>query len=173
MGAVYNHYRALSNIDDDSIVMLVDGDDSLHNNNTIFHLYNDLYQQAAEFTYGSCWSMIDNIPLIAQDYPKEVKANRLYRKHKFAWNMPYTHLRTFTKKLFESVSEDRFKDNQGNWLRAGGDGALFYEMIERADPNKVIAVKEIVYYYNDINPLNDYKVNAEQQTKNAQIILNK
>lgn len=173
MGAVYNHYRALSNIDDDSIVMLVDGDDSLHNNNTIFHLYNDLYQQGAEFTYGSCWSMIDNIPLVAQDYPKEVKEKKLYRKHKFAWNMPYTHLRTFTKKLFKSVSEDRFKDNAGNWLRAGGDGALFYEMIERADPNKVIAVKEIVYYYNDTNPLNDYKVNAEQQTKNAQIILNK
>lgn len=172
-GAVFNHYHALKNTDENDIIMLVDGDDWLVNNNTIFHLYNDLYQQGAEFTYGSCWSLVDNIPLIAQNYPSEVKRNRSYRNNKFAWNMPYTHLRTFTKKLFKDVSEDRFKDSYGNWLRAGGDGALFYEMIERANPDKVVAVKEIVYNYNDLNPINDYKVNGDEQTKNAQTILNK
>ncbi len=172
-GAVFNHYHALNHTDENDIIMLVDGDDWLVNNNTIFHLYNDLYQQGAEFTYGSCWSLVDNIPLIAQNYPSEVKRNRSYRSHKFAWNMPYTHLRTFTKKLFKGVSEDRFKDSNGNWLRAGGDGALFYEMIERANPDKVVAVKEIVYNYNDLNPINDYKVNGDEQTKNAQTILNK
>lgn len=172
-GAVFNHYHALNHTDESDIIMLIDGDDWLVNNNTIFHLYNDLYQQGAEFTYGSCWSLIDNIPLIAQDYPNEIKRNRSYRNHKFAWNMPYTHLRTFTKKLFKDVSEDRFKDSNGNWLRAGGDGALFYEMIERANPDKIVAVKEIVYNYNDLNPLNDYKINGDEQTKNAQTILNK
>ena len=172
-GAVFNHYHALKHTDENDIIMLVDGDDWLVNNNTIFHLYNDLYQQGAEFTYGSCWSLVDNIPLIAQNYPSEVKRNRSYRNHKFAWNMPYTHLRTFTKRLFKDVSEDRFKDSNGNWLRAGGDGALFYEMIERANPDKIVAVKEIVYNYNDLNPLNDYKVNGDEQTKNAQTILNK
>lgn len=172
-GAVFNHYHALNYADDNDIIMLVDGDDWLVNNNTIFHLYNDLYHQGAEFTYGSCWSLVDNIPLVAQNYPAEVKRNRSYRNHRFAWNMPYTHLRTFTKKLFKDVSEDRFKDSNGNWLRAGGDGALFYEMIERANPNKIVAVKEIVYNYNDLNPLNDYKVNGDEQTKNAQSILKK
>jgi hypothetical protein len=87
--------------------------------------------------------------------------------------MPYTHLRTFTKKLFNNIPSERFKDDQGNWLRAGGDGALFYEMIERANPDKIVAVKEIVCNYNDINPLNDYKINGNEQTKNAQLILNR
>lgn len=173
-GAVFNHLSALNSlVDNKDIVMLLDGDDWLVNNNTIFHYYNDLYQQGAEFTYGSCWSLVDNIPLIAQDYPSAVKANRSYRDHKFAWNMPYTHLRTFSRKLFNDVSNDRFKDNDGNWLKAGGDGALFYEMIERANPNKIVAVKEIVYNYNDINPLNDYKINGDQQTKNANLILSR
>ena len=173
-GAVFNHLTALNTlVDNKDIVMLLDGDDWLVNNNTIFHLYNDLYQNGAEFTYGSCFSLVDGIPLIAQDYPSAVKANRSYRNHKFAWNMPYTHLRTFSRKLFNGVSNDPFKDSDGNWLRAGGDGALFYEMIERADPNKIVAVKEIVYNYNDMNPLNDYKINGVEQTKNAQIILNK
>ena len=173
-GAVYNHINVLFNyVNEDDIVMLLDGDDWLVNNNTIFHLFNDLYKHGAEFTYGSCWSLVDNIPLIAQDYPKHVKEARSYRQHKFAWNMPYTHLRTFSRKLFNGVSGDRFKDENGNWLRAGGDGALFYEMIERADPNKIVAVKEIIYNYNDMNPINDYKVNANEQTKNAGIILNR
>lgn len=173
-GAVFNHINVLFNyVNEDDIVMLLDGDDWLVNNNTIFHLYNELYRQGAEFTYGSCWSLVDNIPLIAQDYPTHVKEQRSYRNHKFPWNMPYTHLRTFTRKLFSRVDENRFKDDEGNWLRAGGDGALFYEMIERADPNKIIAVKEIVCNYNDVNPLNDYKVNADQQNKNAKIILDR
>jgi hypothetical protein len=173
-GEVYNHISSLMNfINEDDIVMLVDGDDWLVNNNTIFHLYNDLYQQGAEFTYGSCWSLTDNIPLIAQDYPNEVKLNKTYRKHKFAWNMPYTHLRTFSKRLFKDINQNIFKDADGNWLRAGGDGSLFYEMIERANSNKIVAVKEIVYNYNDVNPLNDYKINAVEQNKTAQIILNK
>jgi hypothetical protein len=173
-GAVFNHLSALNTlVDSKDIVMLLDGDDWLVNNNTIFHFYNDLYQQGAEFTYGSCWSLVDNIPLIAQDYPSAVKANRSYRNHKFAWNMPYTHLRTFSRKLFNGVSNEQFKDSNGNWLKAGGDGALFYEMIERADPNKIVAVKEIVYNYNDMNPLNDYKVNGDQQTKNANLVLSR
>ena len=173
-GAVFNHLSALNSlVDSKDVVMLLDGDDWLVNNNTIFHFYNDLYQQGAEFTYGSCWSLVDNIPLIAQDYPSAVKANRSYRNHKFAWNMPYTHLRTFSRKLFNGVSNEQFKDSNGNWLKAGGDGALFYEMIERADPNKIVAVKEIVYNYNDMNPLNDYKVNGDQQTKNANLVLSR
>lgn len=171
-GAVFNHLTGIdSYADKDSIVMLLDGDDWLVNNNTIFHLYNDLYQQGAEFTYGSCWSLVDSIPLIAQDYPQAVKKARTYRNHKFAWNMPYTHLRTFSRKLFNGVDISRFKDESGNWLKAGGDGALFYEMIERANPDKIVAVKEIVCNYNDTNPLNDYKVNAAEQTKNANLIL--
>jgi glycosyltransferase involved in cell wall biosynthesis len=171
MGAVYNHWHALQKVDDDNIILLLDGDDWLVNNNTIFNFYNNLYQQGIEFAYGSCYSLADNIPLIAQNYPNQVKNNKTYRSHKFPWNMPYTHLRTFTKSLFNGLGEEKFKDTNGDWLRAGGDGALFYELIERADPNKVIAVKEILYNYNDLNPLNDYKVNSEEQTRNANYIL--
>mgnify|MGYP003350769367 CR=1 FL=1 len=35
----------------------------------------------------------------------------------------------------------------------------------QADPDKVKVVTDIVYNYNDKNPLNDYKVNGSEQTK--------
>jgi FkbM family methyltransferase len=174
MGAVFNQIKTITDIcDPEDIVMLLDGDDALINDNQIFHRYNNLYDGTTEFTYGSCWSMADNIPLIAQHYPDHIKQSRSYRDHKFNWNMPYTHLRTFKTKLIEGVNDAEFKDEDGNWYKAGGDGSVFYALIERADPSKVKAVSDIVYLYNDMNPLNDYKINGEEQTKNAQSILKK
>jgi glycosyltransferase involved in cell wall biosynthesis len=171
-GAVYNQITTITaNCFEDDIIMLLDGDDSLVNNNQIFHYYNNLYDGSTEFTYGSCWSLADNIPLVAQHYPEEVKQRRAYRQHKFNWNMPYTHLRTFLGRLLTDISEDNFKDNQGDWYRAGGDGSVFYALIEQADPNKVKAVSDIVVNYNDKNPLNDYKINSAEQTRNANEIV--
>lgn len=175
-GAVRNQVNMIEKECGDDIVILLDGDDWLVNDPNIFHKYNNLYNEGAEFTYGSCWSVVDNIPLIAQEYPPEVKWNKAYRNYKFNWNMPYTHLRTFKAYLMHSFLNTKgyhaFRDTAGNWLRAGGDTAIFYAMIESADPDRVICIPEVVYHYNDANPLNDYKVNAEEQNKTAAKVLN-
>ena len=170
-GAVQNYVDLIRRQDSNSIIVMLDGDDWLMNNNMIFQKYNTLYDEGAEFTYGSMWSMVDNIPLIAQQYPKEVREKRTYRSYKFPWNMPYTHLRTFIKKLIDRVDESVFKDEKGNWLRAGGDTSIFYNVLEQAHPDKVVAVTDVVYCYNDMNPLNDYKVNGEEQTRTANAVL--
>ena len=175
-GAVWNQVNTIEKECGDDIVMLLDGDDWLVNDPTIFHKYNNLYNEGAEFTYGSCWSIVDNIPLIAQEYPPEVKGNKTYRDYKFNWNMPYTHLRTFLARnmhyqLAIDAGNYAFRDEDGNWLKAGGDTSVFYTMIEMADPENVVCIPEIVYNYNDANPLNDYKVNSEEQTKASQKVL--
>lgn len=170
-GAVFNQVNTICDCNDDDIIMLLDGDDALVNDPQIFQMYNNLYDGTTEFTYGSCWSLVDNIPLIAQHYPEEVKRNRAYRQHKFAWNMPYTHLRTFYAGLIHDVDFSAFIGPDGEWYKAGGDGSVFYAAIENADPDKVKVVTDVVYLYNDLNPLNDYKVNGEEQTRNATHIL--
>ena len=174
LGAVRNQIGHIRNLlNNNSIVMLLDGDDSLVNDNTIFSQYNALYDDSTEFTYGSCWSMVDNIPLISQPYPEHVKQARDYRNHHFNWILPYTHLRTFRKYLINDLEDSLFQNQQGEWFKAGGDGSVFYALIEAADPNKVKCLQDIVYNYNDINPLNDYKVNAVEQNQNAQQIIKK
>jgi glycosyltransferase involved in cell wall biosynthesis len=177
MGAVHNQINTIRHECGNGIIMLLDGDDWLVNDPNIFNTYNHVYNDGAEFTYGSCWSVVDNIPLISQQYPPEVKANKAYRDYKFNWNMPYTHLRTFKSYLMHNFLHDYgdtpFKDANGNWLKAGGDTAIFYTMIEAAEPENVICIPDIVYHYNDANPLNDYKVNAEEQNETAAKVLNK
>jgi FkbM family methyltransferase len=174
-GAVYNQIMTFRDpfIKDDDIVMILDGDDWLVNEPDIFDFYNNLYHNDTEFSYGSCWSVVDNIPLISQPYPKEILEKKAYRQHKFNWGLPYTHLRTFRKRLINDVNDSVFLDENGNWFRAGGDVATFYNIIEQADPNKVKCVTRIVYNYNDANPLNDYKINSHEQTKNAEIATKK
>jgi len=174
VGAVKNQISTIKKIiNRDAIIMLLDGDDSLVNDNTIFNYYNNVYDGTTEFAYGSCWSMVDNIPLISQPYPESVKKNKSYRQHHFNWILPYTHLRTFKRFLLNSIDESQFKDANGEWYRAGGDGAVFYAFLEEADPNKVKCLQQIVYNYNDINPLNDYKVNGEEQNRTARAIIGK
>lgn len=178
VGAVKNqitNIRKLThNTDENTVVMLLDGDDWLVNNNTIFHYYNDIYaDDHVEFVYGSSWSLVDNIPLISQDYPEEVKQAKTFRKHHFNWILPYTHLRTFRSRLLNKIPDSAFQDNDGNWYRAGGDGAVFYSLLEQtSSPNSIKVNKEIVYVYNDTNPINDYKVNNTEQNRNARNIVN-
>ena len=157
---------------DELIIMQIDGDDSLVNNPNIFHFYNNLYHEGVEFTYGSCWSLIDNIPLVAQNYPKAVRDSKTYRQCKWAWGLPYTHLRTWKNKLIRNIPDSAFQDAEGKWFRAGGDTAIFYNLIEQADPDKIRAIPNIVYNYNDANVINDWKVNGEEQTKTAQYVSN-
>ena len=172
-GAVKNQVDYFRVIEDNAIVIILDGDDSLINDNTVLSYYNNIYDGTTEFTYGSCWSMVDNIPLVSQPYPEAVKQSKSYRQHHFNWILPYTHLRTFKKTLINNCDDSAFKDQQGNWYKAGGDGSVFYALIEQADPDKVKCLQDIVYNYNDINPLNDYKVNSQEQTNNAKEIVNK
>lgn len=172
-GAVCNQISTIKNFcEEDSIIMLIDGDDWLISNPNIFNNYNNMFYDGAEYVYGSCWSIADNIPLIAQEYPPEVKERKEYRNYRFNWNMPYPHLRVFLAKFVHNLSDDAFKDDTGSWYRAGGDNATFYNIIEQAEPKKVRCSSDIVYVYNDLNPLNDYKVNKEQQTISSNKIIN-
>lgn len=176
MGAIFNQIPTIDTLSNTTVVMLLDGDDWLINDPTLFDKYNNIYQGDVEFTYGSCWSVVDNIPLISQEYPPEIKQSKTYRDYRFNWNMPYTHFRTFRAYVLKDYIEKNgvsiFKNKSDEWLKAGGDVSIFYAIVENIDPKNILCISDIVYNYNDANPLNDYKVNSKEQTKNANLILN-
>lgn len=159
---------------DDDIIVLLDGDDWLVNDSNIFSYLNTLYTENSELemTYGSFRSVADNIDMIAQPYPPEVHQHRTYRQHHFPWGMPYTHLRTFSDRLFEKIDRKMLLDDQGRYYKAGGDNALFYQLLEHVDNGEhgIHCVQRPLMVYNDINPIADRFVNAEEQNRNASII---
>lgn len=172
LGAVRNQITAIRSLDDNDIVMLLDGDDKLKNNPDIFTYYNELHYEN-DFTYGSCWSIVDNIPLISQPYPNEIRKTNAYKKYKFNWVLPYTHLRTLKAKLLKYEEDSSFINPVTlDWYKAGGDLSTFYTAIENCDPEKIKVVTDITYMYNDASPLNDYKINSDEQTKVVSMISN-
>jgi len=170
IGAGYNYITNIRLQDPDSIVIMLDGDDWLINQPDVFDYYNRLHRDY-DFTYGSCWSVVDSIPLITQPYPPLIKENKSYKDYRFNWNIPYTHLRTLKPFLLQDVADSEFQDSDGNWYRAGNDVPIFYAGIANADPARVYAVSDIVSNYNDASPLNDYKINREAQDKTISDIL--
>lgn len=173
VGALANQCETIMKYADaDDIIALLDGDDWLYNDPDIFTYINSLYPENS-MSYGSCWSLADKIPLITQDYPEEVKLNKQYRRFKFNWGIPYTHLRTFSGALFEKVDKDFMKNDQGEYYKAGGDNALMFGLLEVVNPNEIKAVKRLLVNYNDLNPINDYKINYTGQTDNQEEIVNK
>lgn len=150
----------------DEIIVLLDGDDWLANDSKILdYLDNLYYEDGYDMTYGSCHSLVDNIDLIAEPYPKEIIKNKSFRQHLFAWGMPITHLRTFRYSLFEKIDPSMFKDENGENWKAGGDNAIFYPLLENA--KNIKCIQRVLMVYNDTNPLNDYKIHGEEQTKTA------
>jgi len=170
--AVGNQVSIIKTLDDTDIVMLLDGDDWLVNRNDIFTYYNELHREA-DFVYGSCYSVVDNIPLISQEYPPEIIEQGGFRSYHFNWRMPYTHLRTYKAGLLKIVPDSEFKDENGQWYKAGGDNSTFYYPLENCDPSRIFVNSDIVYNYNDASPYNDYKVNGVDQNSTADKILSK
>ncbi len=164
-GALSNQLNTIKEIDNETIVVLLDGDDCLDFNPDIFRYINDIYRdEEIKMTYGSCYSEVDNIELIAQDYPDEVWKNKSFRQYNgFSWGIPYTHLRTFRVKVLKDLDVEKLKDENGIIFKAAGDAALMYAMLESLGKRNVMAIKRILVKYNDINPLNDYKVNSNEQ----------
>ena len=85
-------------------------------------------------TYGSCW-LHSRSPLIAQEYPEEVKQNKTYRQYKLIKGSSCIHLRInwFSYELFTDIYSnlDILTDpNTNTPYREGGDGALLYALLE-------------------------------------------
>lgn len=173
-----NHYRigsALANIakgvelfsqGDEDIIITIDGDDFLYNDKVLSFL-NTVYQDGAVYmtygqyiplsgSYGKYCSPIDNI--------KEYRKSGLWQA---------SHLRTFKNKLWYKIDDGDLRDENNEYYKVAGDAAYIYPMLEMCGPKHHKFIDEILYIYNDLSPVNDMKVNMEEQIRTAALIRNK
>jgi len=45
------------------------------------------------------------------------------------------------------------------------DVAIMYPLLEMCEPGKIRFVPEVLYVYNDLNPLNEHKLDLERQNR--------
>ena len=149
--------------DDEDIIVIVDGDDSLANKNVLSCL-NEVYQDPTVYmTYGQF------VPLSGSYGPfcRLIHNTRTYRK---SGEWYASHLRTYKRKLWNKIKDSDLRDKNGDYYKMVGDAAVLYPLIEMCGQKHMRFIDKITYLYNDNSPMNDMKVDKKYNLQLSQEI---
>ncbi len=157
--AMANIYNAVVNYcQNDEIVVMVDGDDFLAQPDVLKYINHVYSTQNVWLTYGSNYFLSRCEPVgWAASFPKSVVTNNKFRAFKHG----LTHMRTFYAWLFKKINMKDLMYKNG-FVPMTYDVAMFLPMIEMAG-NRHLFIDKILYFYNDLNQISDFKVNGRLQ----------
>ena len=159
---------AIDDIDDEDIIILLDGDDWLSCEKVLSHLEFIYNQNDCLMTYGSySFFPFKRKGIEPSPYSKLVIDNNLYRKD--GWRA--SHLRTFKYKLWKKLNYEDLKIN-GEYLKYAYDQAIMLPLLEMSR-EKALYIPEVLHVYNRTNPLNVDKIKRREQEQCANYIRNK
>jgi glycosyltransferase involved in cell wall biosynthesis len=137
----------------DIIVAVIDGDDSLCNDETVDILIKEYQGQESVVWTGHRWDINDLN--ISKNMPENVNP--------YMWPWCASHLRTFSSSLLKDISDTNFKDLNSEWFKRGYDQALMLPILSLTNRRKY--VNEICYLYN----INSCSMPARSWEENDQI----
>lgn len=153
----YDQILRNDNIDDDSIVIEVDGDDWLSQRNSI-KIVESYHDKGYWITHGS-FRYSTGKP----GFSKPIKVKNLRSTFDNA-----THLRTWRAKLWKNIKkEDLMHD--GWYAQTAGDVFFMLPILEMAGDDRICHIPLDLYIYNEENPINDHKVDMTKQWTLASI----
>ena len=127
--------------DDDDIVVRIDADDALidvHALHAINQMYNETNCDALWTAHR--WRDGDNITNMNISGPISDRGT--------IYEVPWvsSHMKTFRKHLLNDVSDENFKNQNGEWARRAGDQYVYLPALHRA--HKKIYFPMVTYEYN-------------------------
>ena len=168
IGALNNIYNSLSiKIEEPSktIDLIIDGDDYLYSSDVLYFLNEKYIQSNCLITYGS---HLSSKGIQGKKYPKLIRKYNLYRN--YFWYA--SHLRTFRHDLWLSINNNDLLDQNGNYFSVAWDLAIMFPMLEMAG-NRQEFIKDVLYVYNDENPICDHNIRRKEQILAAEQIRKK
>lgn len=122
--------------DDDVTIGVIDGDDSLCNENTV-KIVLEAYENGADVVWtGHRWDINDMN--ISKAMPSNVNP--------YQWGWCTSHFRTFRSTLLKNVSDRNFQDTNNKWFERGYDQALMLPLLYQTKNRSYL--DEICYLYN-------------------------
>ena len=160
----YNQVIRGLNIPDNEICVEIDGDDWLPNSNVLSFI-DDVYKDENVWMTSGSFKYHDGRPGFAN--PPKNFTN--IRKQTFT----LSHMRTWKSWLWKKIKEEDLKDDGGNYWSVAGDLSFMFPMLEMSGENHFKYIPDVLYIYNESNPLNDHKVNMGKVSSTVNIIRNK
>ncbi len=151
-------------LDGDEICVEVDGDDWLPNSN-VFSTINEIYKDPNVWMTSGSFKYHDGRPGFAKP-PQQFSD---VRKQTFT----LSHMRTWKSWLWKKIEDSDLKDEDGNFWSVAGDLAFMFPMFEMSGEEHYRFLTDILYIYNESNPINDHKVNMTNVMKTTNKIRNK
>lgn len=152
------------NIPDDEVCVEVDGDDWLPNSNVLGFI-DDVYKNPDIWMTSGSFKYHDGRPGFAK------KPHNLLDIRKQTFTL--THLRTWKSWLWKKIEQSDLMDSNGEYWSVAGDLSFMFPMVEMSGEKHFKFIPEILYVYNESNPLNDHKVNMSVVNNTTLIIRNK
>ena len=137
----------LLNPKDEDIIVLVDGDDKLHNDKVLTKL-NNHYQDKTQITFGN-FIRVNKKGRFRKSSIKchKYNINKMAERKNFRnlGGYPFSHLKTFKYKLYKNLNLDDLKKN-GEYIRSSTDAAVMFPLLEMAG-NNIKCIDDILYDY--------------------------
>ncbi|MGE3953987.1 MAG: glycosyltransferase family 2 protein [Parachlamydiales bacterium] len=145
--------------EDEDVVVILDGDDWLYNERVLEHVKRVYIEQDVLLTWGELIRASNGTLGVPIPIPRRWVRKGLYRQQPY-WLL--SHLRTFKYLLWRHIRDEDLRDASGHYLNRASDLATMYPMAEMAG-DRVAHIEEVLYVYNDLNPLNDFKLGRPLQ----------
>ena len=168
IGALNNIYNLLNNNIKEptkTIDLLIDGDDYLYSSD-VFNILREKYIDTnCLITYGS---HISSKGVQGKKYPRLIREFNLFRK--YFWYG--SHLRTFRHDLWLALNPKDLLNKNQQYFSVAWDLAIMLPMLEMAGDRQEF-IREVLYAYNDSNPISDHRIRRKEQILAAREIRQK
>jgi glycosyltransferase involved in cell wall biosynthesis len=139
-----------NNIDDEDIVIELDGDDYFFDNKVLEKVDNVYQNKNVWITNGS---FVYSSGMFG--FSSEQKNFNTLRQQRFT----ASHLRTWKVFLWRNIEDKDHRDSEGNYFKLNADLAYMLPMLEMAGEKNYKFIPNFMVVYNEQNPLNDHKLN--------------
>lgn len=158
-GALYNIYHAIHACKDEAIILTLDGDDMLANNE-VLTVVNYVYADPNVWlTYGQFIEFPSQQIGFCAAIPYHIVMQNRFREYQ----APISHLRTFYAWLFKKINKEDLM-YEGDFFAMTWDKAMMWPMLEMCG-SRFRFISDILYVYNNANPINDHKVDHALQMR--------
>ncbi len=82
-------------------------------------------------------------------------------------------MRTWKSWLWKKIKKEDLQDDSGKYWSVAGDLSFMFPMLEMSGEEHFKFIPDVLYIYNESNPLNDHKVNMNKVVSTVNIIRNK
>jgi glycosyltransferase involved in cell wall biosynthesis len=143
-------------IGDNEVIVELDGDDWLSNSN-VLKLINEIYLDENIWITNGSFKYASG----GMGFSSEQKNFDSLRTSVFT----ASHLRTWRAFLWKKIKDEDHKDSEGNYWKINADLAYMLPMLEMSNNKHYKFIPDILLIYNDINPLNDHKIDINLVNK--------